>query len=163
MRAVAVALAGGGLDGLWRVKSGSGEAQRLMTEEAQRPFDLEGAAVPALLLRLGEEEHVLLLTMHHIVSDGWSIGVLMRELATLYNAFCAGKPSPLPELADPVCRLCGLAARVAAGRGAGAAGRLLEAAARGSADPAGTAHRPAAAAGADLPGRDGATASFRRS
>ncbi|MEO6196443.1 MAG: amino acid adenylation domain-containing protein [Thermoanaerobaculia bacterium] len=71
----------------------------LMTEEARRPFDLaRGPLLRAHLLRLGEEEHVILLTMHHIVSDAWSLGVLVREVATLYAAFLAGLPSPLPEL-----------------------------------------------------------------
>jgi condensation domain-containing protein len=75
------------------------EALRLATAEAQRPFDLvEGPLVRAALLRLGAEEHVLLLTMHHIVSDGWSMGVLVRELAALYEAFRRGEPSPLGEL-----------------------------------------------------------------
>src|SRR5207244_11405121 len=50
------------------------------------------------LLRLGESEHVVLLTLHHIVSDGWSIGVFVREVAALYPAFAAGEPSPLAEL-----------------------------------------------------------------
>ena len=50
------------------------------------------------MLRLEEEDHLLLLTLHHIVSDGWSQGVLRRELTTLYNAFYSGKPSPLSEL-----------------------------------------------------------------
>jgi hypothetical protein len=50
------------------------------------------------MIRLGEEEHVLLFTMHHIVSDGWSTGVVVQEIAALYQAFSAGKPSPLPEL-----------------------------------------------------------------
>ncbi|HTN88778.1 MAG TPA: amino acid adenylation domain-containing protein [Sorangium sp.] len=76
------------------------EALRATAAEAARPFDL--AAGPLLrtrLLRLGADDHVLLVTMHHIVSDGWSIGVLMREVAALYQAFVEGKPSPLPELA----------------------------------------------------------------
>src|SRR5205085_2461212 len=51
------------------------------------------------LLRIGDEEHVVLLTMHHIVADGWSMGVLIAELGALYPAFLAGEPSPLPELA----------------------------------------------------------------
>jgi amino acid adenylation domain-containing protein len=73
--------------------------QGLTTEEAQHSFDLtRGPLVRATLLRLGEEEHVLSLNIHHIVSDGWSTGVLIRELATLYRAFSTGKPSPLPEL-----------------------------------------------------------------
>ena len=75
------------------------EVQRLAREEAQRPFDLaRGPLLRASLLRLGDQEHVLLLTMHHIVSDGWSVGVLFRELAALYAAFSQGQPSPLHEL-----------------------------------------------------------------
>ena len=75
------------------------EAQRLAVEEARQPFDLSaGPMLRAGLLRLSAREHVLLLTMHHIVSDGWSQSVLVREMATLYEAFSAGRPSPLPEL-----------------------------------------------------------------
>ncbi len=74
-------------------------AQRLATEEAQQPFDLaQGPLLRARLLRLGEEEHIVVLTVHHIVSDGWSLGVLVQEVATLYAAFKAKEPSPLPEL-----------------------------------------------------------------
>jgi hypothetical protein len=50
------------------------------------------------LLRLRTEQHVLLLTLHHIVADGWSTGILFRELSVLYEAFSTGKPSPLPDL-----------------------------------------------------------------
>ena len=76
------------------------EARRFVQEEAQRPFDLvAGPLFRSSLLQLGDEGHLLLLTMHHIVSDGWSMGVLLRELQTLYNAFAVGKPSPLSELA----------------------------------------------------------------
>jgi amino acid adenylation domain-containing protein len=75
------------------------EVDRLATEEAQRPFDLtRGPLIRASLLRLAEKTHVLLLTMHHIVSDGWSIGVAVRELAALYLAFASGQPAALPEL-----------------------------------------------------------------
>jgi hypothetical protein len=75
------------------------EARRIATKESQRPFDLgKGPLVRAMLLRLGAEDHVLLLTMHHIVSDAWSAGVFLRELTHLYQAFSDGKPSPLPEL-----------------------------------------------------------------
>jgi amino acid adenylation domain-containing protein len=74
------------------------EARRLATEEAARPFRLStGPLLRATLLKLGDARHALLMTMHHIVSDGWSMGVLVRELATLYRAFCTGQPSPLPE------------------------------------------------------------------
>jgi aspartate racemase len=75
------------------------QAQRLAAEEAQRPFDLSrGLLLRASLLRVSEKEHVLLLVMHHIVTDGWSMGVLFRELMALYDAFANGKPSPLAEL-----------------------------------------------------------------
>jgi amino acid adenylation domain-containing protein/non-ribosomal peptide synthase protein (TIGR01720 family) len=75
------------------------EARRLAAEEARRPFDLaQGPLMRVSLLRLSEEEHVALVTMHHIISDGWSVGVLIHEVAHLYNAFAQGLPSPLPEL-----------------------------------------------------------------
>ena len=77
----------------------SAEASRLAAEGARRPFDL--AADPLLrvsLLVLAAAEHVALVTLHHIASDGWSMGVLTRELAALYTAFRAGTSSPLPEL-----------------------------------------------------------------
>ncbi|MFP2903265.1 condensation domain-containing protein, partial [Corallococcus sp. 4LFB] len=75
------------------------EARRLASTEAQRPFDLaSGPLVRALLLKLAPTEHVLVFTLHHIVSDGWSRGVLVREVAALYQAFSDGRPSPLPEL-----------------------------------------------------------------
>ncbi|QAT84764.1 non-ribosomal peptide synthase [Corallococcus coralloides] len=76
------------------------EALRLAQEEAQRPFALAtGPLQRARLLRLEARRHVLVLTMHHIVSDGWSMGLLVREVGALYAAFHAGQPSPLPELA----------------------------------------------------------------
>jgi amino acid adenylation domain-containing protein len=72
----------------------------LASAEAQRSFDLaHGPLLRAHLLRLAEQEHVLLFTMHHIVSDGWSMGLFVQELATLYSAYVQGQPSPLPELA----------------------------------------------------------------
>jgi amino acid adenylation domain-containing protein len=73
-------------------------ASRLLEQLAARPFDLAaGPALRAALLRLAPREHVLLLAMHHIVADGWSLGVLLGELAELYPAALAGRPSPLPE------------------------------------------------------------------
>ncbi|BAY48986.1 amino acid adenylation domain protein [Scytonema sp. HK-05] len=75
------------------------EIQRLSAEEFQRSFDLDqGPLLRCTLLHIGEQEHIALFTIHHIVSDGWSMGVFVRELAALYRAFSAGKPSPLPEL-----------------------------------------------------------------
>lgn len=74
-------------------------AQRLTDEEAQRPFDLaRGPLLRVRLLKLDDEEHILLVTLHHIVSDGWSAGILGDELTTLYQAFSRGQSSPLPEL-----------------------------------------------------------------
>jgi acyl carrier protein len=73
--------------------------QNFLLEEAKRPFDLnQGPLLRATLLQLDEQEYVLLVTIHQIVFDGWSEGVLFRELAALYEAFSTGKPSPLPEL-----------------------------------------------------------------
>ncbi|MDQ3510342.1 MAG: amino acid adenylation domain-containing protein, partial [Pseudomonadota bacterium] len=68
-------------------------------EEAGAPFDLsQGPLIRGRLLRLDEEDHVLLITQHHIVSDGWSIGVIIREFAQLYSAYCEGRPNPLAPL-----------------------------------------------------------------
>ncbi|HYO64056.1 MAG TPA: amino acid adenylation domain-containing protein, partial [Pyrinomonadaceae bacterium] len=85
--------------------SGTGEAEReteaarLAREEGTRPFDLvRGPLVRASLLRLAADEHVLLVTMHHIVSDGWSVGVLVREIGALYEGFVKGEPALLAEL-----------------------------------------------------------------
>jgi amino acid adenylation domain-containing protein len=78
----------------------AGEAARLEVEEGRRPFDLaRGPLLRALLLRLEAAESSLLVTLHHIVADGWSLGVLLRELAVFYRAFAAGRePEPSPEL-----------------------------------------------------------------
>lgn len=73
--------------------------ERAASEEALRPFTLaRGPLFRARLLRLAAREHVLLLAVHHIICDGWSLGVLVRELGTLYSAFVNGKDSPLAEL-----------------------------------------------------------------
>ncbi|MCM3903132.1 MAG: condensation domain-containing protein, partial [Pyrinomonadaceae bacterium] len=75
------------------------EARRLATEEAQKPFDLRsGPVLRATLLRMREDEHLLLLTKHHIVTDGISAGVFFTELLVLYEAFSQRKASPLTEL-----------------------------------------------------------------
>jgi amino acid adenylation domain-containing protein len=74
------------------------EAERIITEEVERPFDLaKGPLFRVQLLRLATYDHLLLLTMHHIVTDGWSMGILVKELTVLYEAFCNERPSPLPE------------------------------------------------------------------
>ncbi|HEY9810874.1 MAG TPA: amino acid adenylation domain-containing protein [Halomicronema sp.] len=75
------------------------EAMRLADEEVRQGFDLTKLPLLRLnLLQLDDTEYLLLLTIHHIVADGWSLGILVRELAALYEAFCAGQPSPLPEI-----------------------------------------------------------------
>jgi arthrofactin-type cyclic lipopeptide synthetase C len=75
------------------------ELRRLIAVEAAGSFDLEyGPLIRGLLLRLAEDEHALWITMHHIVSDGWSMGVLVHELSTLYGAFREGRQDPLPAL-----------------------------------------------------------------
>jgi amino acid adenylation domain-containing protein len=77
----------------------SQQLNRLKIEEAKAPFDLsKGPMIRARLVQLDEQEHVLLLTQHHIVSDGWSMGILVRELSALYGAFSRGEKDPLPPL-----------------------------------------------------------------
>ena len=80
-------------------KTAAEELERAAAIEARRPFDLtRGPLLRATLFRLDEQDHRLLLTMHHIITDGWSIGVLRRELAQVYDAFASGNPSPLQPL-----------------------------------------------------------------
>ena len=75
------------------------EAQRLIAEGDQIPFDLaNGPLLRARLLRLSKDEHIVALALHHIISDAWSLGILIREVAVLYEAFSLGRPSPLAEL-----------------------------------------------------------------
>jgi amino acid adenylation domain-containing protein len=74
------------------------QVRRLRSEEGRRPFDLaRGPLWRCRLLLLDEDRQLLLVTMHHIITDGWSVGVLRREFTALYRAFRAGRPSPLPE------------------------------------------------------------------
>src|SRR6185295_6261100 len=74
-------------------------ALALTRQQAMRPFDLgRGPLLRGVLLRLAQGDHVTALTMHHIVSDGWSMDLLIREIKALYVAFAEGQPSPLPEL-----------------------------------------------------------------
>ena len=85
------------LSGLAEERRGA-EAARLARAEGLLPFDLSrGPLLRAALVRLDETTHQALFTLHHIVSDGWSTGVVTRELAALYSAFVAGRPSPFPE------------------------------------------------------------------
>ncbi|HEX3095097.1 MAG TPA: amino acid adenylation domain-containing protein [Candidatus Angelobacter sp.] len=74
--------------------------RQLYEEEAHASFDLEaGPLIRGRLVRQGEDQYALLITMHHIISDGWSVGVLLNELSILYRAFVRGEADPLPELA----------------------------------------------------------------
>jgi len=84
-----------GLDAAGRER----EAARLAAAEARRPFDLgKGPLLRVSLVRLAPERHLVLFSMHHVVSDAWSMALVVRELGELYDAFVAGRPSPLPEL-----------------------------------------------------------------
>jgi amino acid adenylation domain-containing protein len=74
-------------------------AERLAAEDARRAFDLRhGPLVRATLVRLSDEVYVLYLTLHHIVTDGWSMDLLTQEIAVLFDAYAQAKPSPLPDL-----------------------------------------------------------------
>jgi amino acid adenylation domain-containing protein len=78
---------------------GGGDVAARIDEVVSEPFDLGSAPLLRLrLLRTAEDEHVLAVAMHHLISDGWSTGILISELAALYKAFVEGRPSPLPEL-----------------------------------------------------------------
>jgi len=84
-----------GLDEITR----QSEVVRLATADAQRPFDLSrDVLLRASVLWLGADSHVVLVNLHHIVADGWSMGVLVKELQVIYSAYLRGAPSPLPEL-----------------------------------------------------------------
>ena len=84
---------------LRRRRDAAAELDRLRAEEARAPFDLEaGPPIRGRLIRLAEDEYALLITMHHIVSDGWSMGVFLKELSALYTAFVSGGPESLPKL-----------------------------------------------------------------
>ncbi len=81
------------------IEAAETQLHEIVEAETQRPFDLSnGPLLRALLVRVSEQEHVTLITMHHIITDGWSMGVLVSEVKALYESFIAGKPSPLPEL-----------------------------------------------------------------
>jgi amino acid adenylation domain-containing protein len=83
----------------WEENRREEEVRRLAKEEAQRPFDLgQGPLLRASILIAGDQEYVLVLNMHHIVSDGWSMEILWKELWTFYKAYQKGEPAPLPEL-----------------------------------------------------------------
>ena len=83
----------------WPAAEREAEMARQSEQASLAPFDLgSGPLMRVRLLRAGEDEHVLIVVVHHIVSDGWSIGVLLRELAALYGAYRQGQPNPLPAL-----------------------------------------------------------------
>ena len=97
------------------------ESRRLAQESALKPFDLNhGPLFRTALLRSSEEEHVLLVNLHHIVSDGWSMSVFTREFRSVYEAFTRGEPSPLQDPAYPIHGLCDLA------KGSGSPGQVFD-------------------------------------
>ena len=119
------------------------EVLNRIREEAALPFDLSrGPLIRAGILRLGDREHIAHVTMHHIVSDGCSVGVLINEIAALYEAFEQGGASPLPEL---LFQFTDYAAwqRTGSRRSTPTPARLLDDTARSAADSRAT-HRPAA-------------------
>jgi amino acid adenylation domain-containing protein len=84
----------------WPEGEQENEVQRLLREEAGRPFNLaQGPLLRIGVLRLDEQDHIVALAMHHIISDAWSMTVLVQEFTSLYRAFSEGAPSPLPPLA----------------------------------------------------------------
>ena len=83
----------------WSTSANLADAERLADEEVRRPFDLEhGPLLRFTLLRHGDDWSVLLACVHHIVADGWSLGILTRDLSALYGAFASRLPPALPEL-----------------------------------------------------------------
>ncbi|HEX6719148.1 MAG TPA: condensation domain-containing protein, partial [Pyrinomonadaceae bacterium] len=75
------------------------EARDLLRHEAEQPFDLaKGPLFKSTLVRLSDADHVFVINLHHIISDGWSTAIIFRDLEKLYDAYCQNRPSPLPEL-----------------------------------------------------------------
>ena len=134
------------LSGLGAVASDA--ARQRAREEAARPFDLTaGPLLRVRLLRLGEQEHVLLVNLHHMVTDGWSQGIFFRELAALYAAYQEGRESPLPELPVQYADYAVWQRAQLHGTALERAARVLARAAAGRAGAAGAADRSSAAAG----------------
>ncbi|MFL6535044.1 MAG: condensation domain-containing protein, partial [Pseudomonas sp.] len=82
---------------------GTSRLQQLIDSETNRPFDLQQAALRCLLVKLSDDEHVLVLTAQHIVADGWSLGVLVKELTAFYSAALQGVEAQLPALPVQYC------------------------------------------------------------
>ena len=119
----------------WRRRAGKRKRGGWREKKQERRFDLgRGPLLRVKLLRVEEQEHVLLVTMHHIVSDGWSMGIVVREFAQLYGGYARGEKTELAGAGGAVWGLCGVAAGVAAGRGAGGADGILEEAVGRSSD-----------------------------
>ena len=127
------------------------ELARLSKEEARALFDLaQGPLIRGRLVQLAEDDHMLLLTQHHVVSDGWSTGVLSHELSSCTAPSSKGGPNPLPPLTIQYPD-CAAWQRAVAERGAvGAADWVLARSADGRAGAAGVADGPAATGAAGL-------------
>ena len=92
------------------------KAQQLIKRCVEQPFDLtRGPLLRVHLFQLEETEHVMVLTMHHIVSDAWSNAIFMRELTQLYAAFVKGESAEFAGTQHSICGLCGVAAAVDSG------------------------------------------------
>ena len=127
------------------------EARQLARDEAQRPFDLTVAPLMrATLLRLADDDHVLLLNTHHSASDGWSLSLFSRELASLYEAFASNLPSPLAELPIQYADYAVWQREYLAGRNSRQAACVLEATTVWGAAQPGSAHGPPAASGTNI-------------
>lgn len=127
------------------------EVRRRALEEAQRPFDLsEGPLIRLRLLRVEEETHVLLVTIHHMVFDGWSMGVFFRELTTLYEANVRGEKAALPELPIQYGDYAEWQRERLSGEAAGRVFDLLEKAVKRRPGAPGTADGPPASADPDV-------------
>ena len=130
------------------------ELERLVTEEATAPFDLErGPLVRGRIIQEAEDLHTLLVTMHHIVSDGWSMGILVNELSMLYGAYAKGEAEALPPLEVQYADYAIWQRRWIAGEMLEVRRSLLEANPGASAGGAGAAHRPSPSCAAGPRGR----------
>ena len=107
--------------------------REVLRREAGKAFDLRrGPVLRVRLVKLGEQEHVLVRTMHHIVSDGWSKGIFNQELVVLYEAYREGRENPVAGAGGAVRGFCGMAEEVAGGRRrAGTRDEVLEGAVGG--------------------------------
>ena len=139
------------------------EALRLASREAQQPFDLGQASLMRVkLLRLAEDEHILLLMMHHIISDEWSIGVLLTEIGVLYEAFTTGRNPALPDLPVQYGDFAVWQQKWLQGEAFQKQLSVLETTTRRHPSGVGPSYRSAPTSGAELPGRQAMAVAIAR-